>query len=630
MFLIFHFYDSLVWLAVYYDTPHSEQQGILDRVQSNQEKMQKWAHHAPMNHLHKFYLVEAERHRVLDEKIEAMEMYDKAIALAKENEYINEEALAHELAAKFYLSWGKETIAQVYMQNAHYSYQLWGAIAKVEDLEKKYPQFLARTSAKTTTQTKVNRKTTVPTTTSTNLGDTLDLATVMKASQAISGEIVLSKLLERLMKIAIENAGAQKGFLILEKAGNWAIEAEGSVKNDEVSVLRSLPLNAEAASGETPKLASAIAHYVIRTQENVVLNNATQEGQFTRDPYIAATQPKSILCTPLVHQGKLTGILYLENNLTEGAFTTDRLELLKLLSAQIAISIENAQLYNNLQEFNQNLEQLVSDRTQELSNTLDALKATQSKLVESEKMASLGGLVAGVAHEINTPIGVGVTVASALAENTTEFASTYKSGKMKRSELEEFLDIATQSSNTLLTNLNQAAALIQSFKEVAVDRSSEERRTFIVRDYLDEILIQLKPKLRNSKHSIEIKGDTKIAIDSYPGALSQVVTNLLMNSMIHAYEPGESGQLVFDWQQDGSRLSLEYSDDGKGIPPENLSKIFEPFFTTKRGQGGSGLGLHIVYNLVTQKLLGEVECKSKVGVGTKFIIKLPLQIDAKL
>jgi len=244
-------------------------------------------------------------------------------------------------------------------------------------------------------------------------------------------------------------------------------------------------------------------------------------------------------------------------------------------------------------------------------------------------MASLGGLVAGVAHEINTPIGVGVTVASALAEHTTEFASTYNSGKMKRSELEEFLDIATQSSKSLLINLNQAAALIQSFKEVAVDRSSEERRTFIIRDYLDEILIQLKPKLRNSKHSIEIKGDTKIAIDSYPGALSQVVTNLLMNSLIHAYEPGEFGQLVFDWQQDGDRLRLEYSDDGKGIPPENLSKIFEPFFTTKRGQGGSGLGLHIVYNLVSQKLLGEVECKSKVGVGTKFIIKLPVQIDAK-
>ncbi|MEG4993498.1 GAF domain-containing sensor histidine kinase, partial [Microcoleus sp. B4-C5] len=438
------------------------------------------------------------------------------------------------------------------------------------------------------------------------------------------------RLLERLMKIAIENAGAQKGFLILEKGGNWAIEAEGSVQEDEVSVLQSLPLNPIAASGGSPLLASAIANYVIRTQENVVLNNAAQEGQFTRDPYIAATQPKSILCTPLLHQGKLTGLLYLENNLTEGAFTTDRLELLKLLSAQIAISIENAQLYKNLQEFNQNLEQLVSDRTQQLSNTLEALKATQTQLVESEKMASLGGLVAGVAHEINTPIGVGVTVASALAENTTEFASIYKSGKMKRSDLEEFVDIATQSSKALLINLERAAALIQSFKQVAVDRSSEERRTFQIRPYLDEILLQLKPKLKNSQHSLKIKGDSKIAIDSYPGALSQVVTNLLINSLIHAYEPGISGELIFAWEQEGNRLKFEYADEGKGIPPENLSKIFEPFFTTKRGQGGSGLGLHIVYNLVTQKLKGEIECLSEVGRGTKFIIKLPMQIDSPM
>ncbi|MEG4344828.1 ATP-binding sensor histidine kinase [Microcoleus sp. A003_D6] len=623
-----YFYYSLILAAVYSEASIDEKENYWEILHNNLEKTKIWADSCPDNYLHQYLLIAAEIARISGKALEAMDLYDKAIASARENEYIQNEALGNELAAKFWLAKGKEDFAQLYMQKAHYGYQIWGAQRKIDDLEEKYPQLLARTSAKTV-KTKINQTTTAPTTTSTNLGDTLDLATVMKASQAISGEIVLSKLLERLMKIAIENAGAEKGFLILEKAGNWAIEAEGSVKEDEVSVLRSLPLNATAASGEMPKLASAIANYVIRTQENVVLNNATQEGQFTRDPYIAATQPKSILCTPLLHQGKLTGILYLENNLTEGAFTTDRLELLKLLSAQIAISIENAQLYNNLQEFNQNLEQLVGDRTHELSNTLDALKAAQSKLVESEKMASLGGLVAGVAHEINTPIGVGVTVASALADHTTEFASIYKSGKMKRSELEEFLDIATQSSNTLLINLNQAAALIQSFKEVAVDRSSEERRTFGVRNYLDEILIQLKPKLRNSKHSIEIKGDSKIALDSYPGALSQVVTNLLMNSLIHAYEPGESGQLAFDWRQEGDRLSFEYSDDGKGISPENLSKIFEPFFTTKRGQGGSGLGLHIVYNLVTQKLLGEIECKSEVGVGTKFIIKFPVQIDSQ-
>lgn len=618
-----YFYHSLILANIILETRSTERAEYYEKLAKNQEKMKIWADNCQENYLHKYLLVEAERARISGKDLEAIDLYDKAIASARENDYLQNEALGNELAAKFWLAKGKEDFAQLYMQKAHYGYQLWGAKRKVEDLEEKYPQLLGRTSAKTITKTRVSKTTTTPSTTS-NLGETLDLATVMKASQAISGEIVLSKLLERLMKIAIENAGAEKGFLILEKAGNWAIEAEGSVKGDEVNVLRSLPLNAKA---EKPKLASAIANYVIRTQENVVLNNATQEGQFTRDPYITATQPKSILCTPLLHQGKLTGILYLENNLTEAAFTTDRLELLKLLSAQIAISIENAQLYKNLQEFNQNLEQLVSDRTQELSDALAHLKATQSKLVEAEKMASLGGLVAGVAHEINTPVGVGVTVASALAEHTTEFCTTYKSGKMKRSELEEFLEIASQSSNALLVNLNQAATLIQSFKQVAVDRSSEERRTFQVRDYLDEIFIQLKPKLKNCCHAIEIKGSDNITIDSYPGALSQVVTNLLMNSLVHAYDGDGCGKLVFDWVQDGDRLIFEYSDDGKGIAKENLSKIFDPFFTTKRGQGGSGLGLHIVYNLVTQTLKGEIECQSEVGVGTKFILKLPRRIN---
>ncbi|MEG4324599.1 ATP-binding sensor histidine kinase [Microcoleus sp. herbarium5] len=621
-----YFYRCLILTALYSDVSESERQDYWQQLEANQKQIKVWADNCSESFAHKFWLVAAEMARISGRDLEAMDLYDRAIAEAREGDFIQNEALAAFLAAKFWLGKDKEDFAQIYLTKAHYGYQYWGAKRKVENLEEKYPQLIARTSGKTTTQTKVNRTTTA--TTSNNLGETLDLATVMKASFAISGEIVLSRLLERLMKIAIENAGAQKGFLILEKGGNWALEAEGSVQEDEVSVLQSLPLNPIAASGGSPLLASAIANYVIRTQENVVLNNAAQEGQFTRDPYIAATQPKSILCTPLLHQGKLTGILYLENNLTEGAFTTDRLELLKLLSAQIAISIENAQLYKNLQDFNQNLEQLVSDRTQQLSNTLEALKATQTQLVESEKMASLGGLVAGVAHEINTPIGVGVTVASALAENTTEFASIYKSGKMKRSDLEEFVDIATQSSKALLINLDRAAALIQSFKQVAVDRSSEERRTFQIRPYLDEILLQLKPKLKNSQHSLKIKGDSKIAIDSYPGALSQVVTNLLINSLIHAYEPGISGELIFAWEQEGNRLRFEYADEGKGIPPENLSKIFEPFFTTKRGQGGSGLGLHIVYNLVTQKLKGEIECLSEVGRGTKFIIKLPMQIDS--
>jgi signal transduction histidine kinase len=629
---IFHFYDSLAHLGVFADASNSEKEALLNRVNTNQEKMQRWAHHAPMNYLHKFYLVEAEKARVLGQVVEAEEFYERAISGASENEYIQEEALAYELAAKFYLERGRLKIAQTYMKEAHYAYTRWGAKAKVEDLEAKYRQLLPKSS---TTKTITSISTTTTNSVSgSQSASALDLATVMKASQVISGEIVLDKLLASLMKILIENAGAQCGYLILPSQsnsgndrGNWVIQASGTVNEEQVTTLQSIGIDSVEVSTQMPLLSAAIVHYVIRTKENVVLNDAVHAGQFTQDAYILAKQPKSILCIPLLDRTKLSGILYLENNLITDAFTKDRVELLKLLSSQVAISIENAQLYTNLQHFNENLEQLVEQRTTELSQALDDLKATQKKLVESEKMASLGGLVAGVAHEINTPVGIGITAASLLAEKTAAFFETYKSGQMKRSQLEKFLDTAMQSSSMVLSNLNRAADLIQSFKQVAVDQSSEEQRTFNLKQYLSEVLISLKPKLRTTHHQVEIKGDEAIALHSYPGVLSQIITNLIMNSLTHAYSLEDAGHLVFDFKQEGEQIIFEYTDDGKGIPKENLSKIFDPFFTTRRGQGGSGLGLHIVYNLVTQKLNATIECESQVGVGTKFIIKLPSRVS---
>jgi predicted ATPase/signal transduction histidine kinase/tRNA A-37 threonylcarbamoyl transferase component Bud32 len=620
-----YFYDSLILTALYPSATGSEKEDYWKILLDNQNKMNKWAKQCSDNFEHKYLLIEAEMARISSRVAEAMELYDRAIFSAREHEFLQDEALANELAARFWLEKGKEEFAKPYLLKAHYKYRFWGASGKVKNLEEKYPNLLVRELGKTTAKTK-SIQTTSSSTTSMEI--TLDLTTVMKAAQAISGEIVLSNLLTKLMKIVIENAGAEKGCLILEKQGQWLIEAQGVVNSDDVTVLRSIPISSKTVSQETSKLSDAVINYVVHTQESVVLNNAAQEGQFRYDPYIMTNKPKSILCTPLLYQGKTNAILYLENNLTEGAFTTDRLELLKLLSSQIAIAIENAQLYKNLQEFNQNLEQLVSQRTQELSETLLNLKATQSKLIEAEKMASLGGLVAGIAHEINTPVGIGVTVASALVDHTSDFCSKYQNGAMKRSDLEKFFELTVQSGNTLLINLNRAAELIQSFKQVAVDQSSEVQRVFNFQNYLNEILMQLKPKLKTRKHTIEIYGEQDIVLDSYPGAFSQIVTNLLMNSLIHAYEPEECGKLVFNFQQIGEQLQLEYSDDGKGIPPENLSKIFEPFFTTKRSQGGSGLGLNLVYNLVTQKLKGEIDYQSELGRGTKFMIKVPLQLTA--
>ncbi len=232
----FYFYDSLARLAAATDAPRSLseaatkslQKRLLRKVRANQKKMQKWAGHAPANNLHKFYLVEVERYRVLGKDVLAMEMYDKAIATAKQNEYIHEEALAHELAAKFYLAKGKAKIAALYMQDARYCYQLWGAAAKVKDLERRYSELLSRNSSVTRTGA-ISTTSTALSTSDSGRSSELDLATVMKASQAIAGEILLDKLLAKLMKILIENAGAQKGYLILESKG---VERERRVSTD--------------------------------------------------------------------------------------------------------------------------------------------------------------------------------------------------------------------------------------------------------------------------------------------------------------------------------------------------------------------------------------------------------------
>ena len=354
---LFHFYDSLARLAMYLATPQSVTlPSLLKQVASNQKKMRTWAHHAPLNHLHKFYLVEAERCRVLGKVTQAAEFYDRAIQLAKENKYLQEEALGNELAGKFYLSQNKTTIAKAYMLEAHYAYLKWGAIAKVKDLEERYLRLVA--APKIEIQARSSTKNTTTSTTSSKLAETLDLATVMQASQAISGEIVLDNLLAKLMKSLIQNAGAEKGFLLLPSKSNrepqtrqMLIEAAGAVDSEQVKVLLSLPLN--------NRLPTSIINYVARARETIVLNDATREGSFTKDDYIQQYQPKSILCCPLLNQGQLSGIIYLENNLTTNAFTPDRLEVIKLLSSQAAISIENAKLYSELRERESQLTQFL-------------------------------------------------------------------------------------------------------------------------------------------------------------------------------------------------------------------------------------------------------------------------------
>jgi signal transduction histidine kinase len=270
-----------------------------------------------------------------------------------------------------------------------------------------------------------------------------------------------------------------------------------------------------------------------------------------------------------------------------------------------------------LKRYQMTLEDMVEQRTIKL-------KETQKQLIESEKMASLGELVAGVAHEINTPVGIGVTAASFLSDEANKINEKYKSDLMTREDFDEFLGCSLQTAEMILSNLKRATELVKSFKLVAVDQTAEDQRVFTVSAYVEDVLVTLNPRLKQTSHIIKVTGDTALDINSYPGAFSQIITNLIMNSVIHAYKKDETGHIAIDIQRDSDQLVLTYSDDGQGVSEETLAKIFDPFFTTKRGLGGSGLGMHIVYNLVTQKLRGLIKCESTLGEGIKFIVTIPL------
>lgn len=298
------------------------------------------------------------------------------------------------------------------------------------------------------------------------------------------------------------------------------------------------------------------------------------------------------------------------------------------------------QVEEDLREARDHLEVKVEERTrevnaanqelqvinEELVETLYQLQKTQDELVKTSKMAALGGLVAGVAHEINTPAGVALTAASHLEKITKELADIYENKKLKRVDFEEYIQECQQATDIIFSNLRRADRLIRSFKQVSVDQTSEVRRRFNIKEYTEETLLSLSSKLKNTGHIVTVQCDENLEMDSFPGGFSQIITNLLMNSLVHGYQLDDAGQIRIDIVKETKGLVIKFSDDGKGMAEEVVKKIFDPFFTTKRDAGGSGLGLHIVYNIVAQQFKGTIECESSPGQGTTFTITIPMEI----
>jgi len=308
-------------------------------------------------------------------------------------------------------------------------------------------------------------------------------------------------------------------------------------------------------------------------------------------------------------------------------YLTKPIEDMAILELAIEQCLERARILRENRKYKEKLEHLVEQKTEalkQLEDALETMRRTQDRLIQSEKLAALGGLVAGIAHEINTPLGIGVTAASHLSLKTQQLEEYYRANNMRRSDLERYLKTAQESSDMVLANLSRAAELIKSFKQVAVNQSTEEIRRFFLDEYIHDVLLSLGPKFQNTQYQITINCPKKLAVTSYPGAFSQILTNFIMNSLIYGFEESGKGEIRIEVFVEDTFLHLHYADNGRGILPEHLSKIFNPFFTTGGSQSGSGLGMFIVHNLVMQKLHGSIRCESKAEEGTRFFIEMPL------
>ncbi|MGK7916312.1 MAG: SpoIIE family protein phosphatase, partial [Prochloraceae cyanobacterium] len=351
--IIYHLYYPLSLTAVYSEVDPATQASYWQQLQEQQQLLQTWSETCPETFLHKYQLISAEIAHLNGDRFEAVDLYDSAIAGAKANGFIQEEALANELAAKFYLYWGKQTIAASYMQEAYYCYVRWGAKAKIDHLQQTYPQLLTEIGQPSAPFPSASNLQTFTPSLSSNTFNTsvLDLTSAIKASQALSQEIELDALLKKIMHIILENAGADTVALILDNSGIWELVAQCDNKN---CYIFTTPLD------QADTIPHTIINTVKRTQQSLLINNLQQDQTFTSDPYLIQKQPKSLFCTSILNQGQLLGILYLENNLTTEAFTSDHIEVLNLLTTQAAISIKNARFY-------QTLETKVAERTTQLA-----------------------------------------------------------------------------------------------------------------------------------------------------------------------------------------------------------------------------------------------------------------------
>lgn len=327
----------------------------------------------------------------------------------------------------------------------------------------------------------------------------------------------------------------------------------------------------------------------------------------------------SWLGAPMLVHDQPYGVLIVQSYDPAVIYTKADLDLLAFMASHVAVALARMQAERRVRKTRDRL----AEQNAALNTALNQLQQAQGELVRQEKLASLGRLVAGVAHEINTPLGICVTATSHLVEELRLTRAELGAGELTEESLDSFLDILDQSLRIMTTNTQRAAALVRSFKQVAVDQSSDDIRNFNLRTYLNEVLLSLQPKLKGRPIKVEFDCATDLVLESYPGAVSQIVTNMVVNSLVHGFEQDQPGRITMQAICEDEMVTLSYADDGAGMDQQTLDQLFDPFFTTKRGNGGSGLGAHILYNLVTGPLGGSVRVSSAPGAGLQYVLRFP-------
>ncbi|MBD2509762.1 AAA family ATPase [Nostoc muscorum FACHB-395] len=601
-----------------------------------EERLNSWAKACPENILHKCLLILAEKARLKGQKAEALNFYEQAIAQAQRQGYGYEEALANELAAKFFLDWGKEKAASDYIHEAYYCHSRWGAKAKISDLEKRYPQLLkpileqqrfTLNPLETISLRGTSSSSCTNSTGSTAISDGLDFTSVLKAAIAISSSLELEQLIASLTRIIIENSGAKKAVLLLPEEDTWQVRAITFIENKEMQTIlepqsldncRDIPLN--------------IIYYVKNTQQTVVIDNCKTDIPGLIGEYILQHQPKSIFCTPIINQGHLVGILYLENQLTQGVFSSARLKVIHLLSSQAAISLENARLY------------------QKAGQALQDLQQAQLQIVQSEKMSALGNLVAGVGHEMNNPLGFIFATLQQAKPTLNDIVKhlklyqktlTNKSDEIKDHAEEIDLDYTLEDLPKMIDAMAVACDRLTNISTSlrTFSRADKDYKVpFNIHEGINSTILILKHRLKaNEEHpAIEVITNYRDLplVNCFPGQLNQVFMNIIANA-IDAFEESNIGQTFAEIKANPNRIIIttlkadEYvkisiADNGQGINEAVKQKIFDHLFTTKQVGKGTGLGLAIAKSIVVEKHDGSLDVNSTLGVGTEFVITLPI------